>query len=62
MSEMSFDNPAVAAFILCFYGRLYSPVFATLYQEPEGESEQDPRQRAFPSNSTSRYHLIWRSR
>lgn len=62
MSEMRFDKPAVPAFLLCFYGHLYSPMFATLYQEPEGESEQDPRQRVFPSNPTSRYHLIWRSR
>lgn len=30
----------------CFYGHLYGPVFGTLNQGPEGESKQDPRQRA----------------
>lgn len=62
MSEMLFDKPAAPVFLLRFYGHLYSPVFGTLYQEPEGEGEQDPRQRAFPGDSMSRYHLIWRSR
>lgn len=32
----------------CFYGDLYGPVFGTRYQGPEGESEQDPRQKSFP--------------
>lgn len=59
---MRFDKPAVPAFLLHFYDHLYGPVFGTLYQGPEGEREQDPRQRGFPSNSTSRYNLIWRSR
>lgn len=46
---MRFDKPAVPAFLLCFYGHLYSPMFATLYQEPEGDSEQDPRQEPSPA-------------
>lgn len=33
----------------CFYDHLYGPVFGTLYQGPEGESKQDPRQRASPA-------------
>lgn len=33
---MSFDKPAAPAFLPRFYGQLYSPVFGTLYQGPEG--------------------------
>lgn len=45
---MRFDKPAATAFLARFYGRLYNPVFGTLYQGPEGGSGQDPRQEAFP--------------
>jgi hypothetical protein len=46
---MHFDKPAAPAFLLHFYDQLYGPVFGTLYQRPEGESEQDPRQKVFPA-------------
>lgn len=42
-----------------FYGQLYSPMFGTLYQGPEGGSKQDPRQESFPNNFSSRDYLIW---
>lgn len=45
----------------CFYGHLYGPVFGTLNQGPEGE-RAGSKAKSLAGNSTSRYHLIWRSR
>lgn len=45
---MSFDKPAAPAFLPRFYGQLYSPVFGTLYQGPEGGERARSQTRSLP--------------